>query len=54
MFGDPRGKYKIQNSEYYLTSAEELKAELATREHIPNKQEAKKLRQQKAKMQKSR
>jgi hypothetical protein len=28
---------------------EELKAELATREHIPNKKEAKKLRQERAK-----
>jgi hypothetical protein len=29
-------------------SIDELKAELATREHIPNKQEARKIRQEKA------
>jgi len=42
------------NRDYHLPTIEELKAELATREHIPNKQEAKVLRQQKAKLQKSR
>ena len=32
-----------------IFSIEDIKAELGTREHIPNKQEAKALRQQKAK-----
>lgn len=32
---------------------EEIRAELATREHVPNKQEAKALRQKQAKAQKS-
>jgi hypothetical protein len=35
------------HDEYYST--DEIKDELATREHIPNKQEAKKIRQERAK-----
>jgi len=34
--------------DFYNFSVEELKAELATREHVPNKQEAKELRRKKA------
>ena len=44
------GSYDITNNHCsdMVVSIDELKAELVTREHIPNKKEAKKIRQEKA------
>lgn len=42
------GSYSPSGTYVDVFSIDELKAELATREHIPNKEEAKKIRQQKA------
>lgn len=44
----------VRLPDYYPLTLRKVKAELATRPHIPNKQEAKVIRQQKAKVQKSR
>lgn len=40
--------YGASFDDFYSFTVEELKAELATREHIPNKQEAKELRRKRA------
>ena len=39
---------------FAITTRDELKAELAKREHVPNKSEAKKIRQDKARVKKHR
>lgn len=44
------GKYSPNDFHYFTT--EEIKAELATREHIPKGKEAKELRRQKARAKK--
>ncbi|MCA1026980.1 hypothetical protein LCM23_12840 [Cytobacillus kochii] len=44
--------YAFQGSKWY--TIDEIKKELATREHIPNKEEAKKIRQEKHKMKQNR
>lgn len=48
------GSYCIGDGYLSCISADEIKAELATREHIPNNAEAKKIRQQKQKEKKQR
>jgi hypothetical protein len=50
----PSGFYWVDYPSGPKYSVEDIKAELATREHIPNKAEAKKIRQQKAKEKRNR